>query len=114
MGYAAVSFRNCDHPHDGADQRARYLMVYVVGLHQRFQGVENPGAPGETYAVTVFRFLATEIAVMKANTVGLCLWVRFDNTRAIRFYEKVGFIADPAGPVSRDDGPPHLTMRRAL
>lgn len=114
LGYAAVGFRNCEHPHDGSAQRARYLMVYVAGLHQRFHGIENPHAPGETYAMSVFDVLADEIAPMKAGTVGLCLWVRADNARAIRFYEKVGFIADPAGPIGRDEGSPHLTMRRPL
>ncbi|MEZ4461501.1 MAG: GNAT family N-acetyltransferase [bacterium] len=46
--------------------------------------------------------------------VGLALWVRSDNNRAIAFYEKVGFERDPTGPVSRDDGVPHLTMRKAV
>ena len=89
-------------------------MIYVIGLHKRFQGVANPASAGETFAMSVIRFLGEEIAPMKPNTVGLCLWVRADNARAIRFYEKAGFIADPAGPTGRDAGAPHLTMRRPL
>ncbi len=36
--------------------------------------------------------------------VGLSLWVRSDNAKAIRFYRKFGFIDDPRGPVQRDEG----------
>jgi hypothetical protein len=44
--------------------------------------------------------------------VGVSLWVRSDNARAIAFYEKVGMVKDPGGPVSRDQGATHLTMRK--
>lgn len=40
------------------------------------------------------------------------MWVRVDNPRAIAFYEKVGFEGDVGGPVQRDGGAPHLTMRK--
>ena len=113
VGYAAVAFRNCDHPHDGAGTRSRYLMVYVAGVHSRFQGAENPNAPGESFAVSIFRVLEG-FALKKQGCVGLTLWVRTDNPRAIAFYEKIGFAADPAGPVQRDAGAPHLTMRKLL
>lgn len=49
-----------------------------------------------------------------AGCDGLILWVRADSPRAIAFYEKVGFERDVGGPVQRDDGAPHLTMRRPL
>jgi ribosomal protein S18 acetylase RimI-like enzyme len=113
VGYAAVGFRSCDHPHDGAGDRARYLMVYVAGLHQRFQGRTNPRAPGETFAASMFRAIEG-LASAKVGCVGLSLWVRADNLRAIAFYTKVGFEPDPGGPVQRDGGAPHLTMRKPL
>lgn len=113
VGYAAVAFRHCDHPHDGAGDRARYLMIYVAGLHERFQGQMNPRAPAETFAMSMFAVLVG-FARDKAGCVGLILWVRADNPRAIAFYEKVGFEGDVGGPVQRDGGAPHLTMRRPL
>jgi len=113
VGYAAVTVRNYDHPQDGVGTRARYLMVYVTGVHTRFQGQQNPRAPGKTFAVSMFRVLE-DMARGKANCVGLSLWVRADNPRAISFYKKVGFVPDPGGPVQRDNGAPHLTMRWLL
>lgn len=53
-----------------------------------------------------------EMARSKANCVGLSLWVRSTNERAIGFSKKVGFVADPAGPTQRDAGDPMLTMRK--
>lgn len=113
VGYAAVGFRNTNHPHDNSALRARYLMIYVVGVNLRFQGEKNPRAPEETFAATMLRFLKNQ-AEAKADCAGLCLWVRANNARAIRFYEKMGFVADPGGPVQRDQGAPHLTMRTLL
>lgn len=113
VGYAAVAFRNGDHPHDGSGNRARYLMVYVAGVHARFQGCENPNAPGESFAVSIFRVLEG-FARDKQGCVGVSLWVRTDNPRAVAFYRKMGFEPDPAGPVQRDEGAPHLTMRKLL
>ena len=113
VGYAAVAFRNCDHPHNGAATRSRYLMVYVAGVHTRFQGRENPNAPGESFAVSMFRVLEG-FTQNKQGCVGLTLWVRTDNPRAVAFYRKLGFETDPGGPVQRDEGAPHLTMRKLL
>jgi ribosomal protein S18 acetylase RimI-like enzyme len=53
-------------------------------------------------------------AIDKTGCRGLYLWVRADNDRAIAFYRKCGFVDDPAGPVQRDDGAPHLSMRKLL
>jgi ribosomal protein S18 acetylase RimI-like enzyme len=87
--------------------------VYVAGLHRRFQGVINPRGRGETYAVSMFQVLEG-FARDKAQCVGLSLWVRSDNARAIAFYRKAGFAPDAAGPVQRDNAAPHLTMRKLL
>ncbi len=111
VGYAAVSFRNCAHPDDGSHDRARYLVVYAAGLHLRFHGVENPLAPGLTFATSMFRVLE-QFALDKGGCAGLYLWVRAENDRAIAFYRKFGFVDDPAGPVQRDGKSPHLTMRK--
>lgn len=113
VGYAAVSFRNAEHPDDRSSSRAKYLMIYVVGVNRPYQGQRNPLAPGETFAASIF-LVVEGFAASKAGCAGLCLWVRSNNTRAIRFYEKMGFVADPAGPVQRGAGAPHLTMRKLL
>lgn len=111
VGYAAVSFRSCEHAHDGAPSKAKYLMIYVTGVDRRLHGARNPRAPNESFAASIFGVL-DGFAAAKDGCMGLCLWVRADNDRAIAFYRKVGFIDDPAGPVQRDDGAPHLTMRK--
>lgn len=46
--------------------------------------------------------------------VGLSLRVRTDNPRAMAFYRKMGFVPDPGGPLKRDSGAPHLSMRKPL
>ena len=86
------------------------MRIYALGVHGHFQGAENPAAPGQRYAATIMDALE-ELARERADCVGLSLWVREDNARAIAFYVRCGFVADPAGPVARDKGPRHLTMR---
>lgn len=113
VGYAAVAFQRRPHARDDAEDKAKYLVVYAVGVDQGYQGKANPNAPGETYAVSLFKVIEG-FAINKDDCVGLSLWVRANNSRAIVFYEKVGFVADPGGPVQRADGAPHLTMRKLL
>ena len=113
VGYAAVTFRNCAHPDDSSLDKARYLAIYVTGVHQRLHGKKNPRAPEESFAVSIFRQIEG-FARDKAGCRGLFLWVRADNDRAIAFYRKIGFVDDPAGPVQRDGGAPHLTMRKLI
>lgn len=113
VGYAAVSFRNCEHPHDGAANKAKYLMIYVTGVAVALHGARNPRAPRKSFAESIFGVLH-QFAVAKEGCVGLCLWVRTDNDRAVAFYRKVGFVGDPSGPAHRDTGAPHLTMRKLL
>ncbi len=107
---AATAFRKQSHPTDADAERARYLVIYALDVHRHFQGVDSPAAPGQRYAATIMDALE-ELAHDRADCVGLSLCVREDNPRAIAFYERYGFIADPAGPVTRDEGPRHLTMR---
>ncbi len=113
IGYAALSLRNAEHPDDQSPSRARYLMVYAVGLNRSFQGRANPRAPSSTLAASVFEIIEG-FALAKSDCVGISLWVRATNERAIRFYRRLGFVADPGGPAQRDSGSPHLTMRKAL
>ncbi len=113
VGYAAVSFRECGHPEDASEEKAKYLAVYAAGLYSRFQGQKNPRAPDESFAESMFRVLEG-FARDKTDCVGLYLWVRADNDRAIGFYRKFGFREDPGGLVQRDDKVPHLTMRKLL
>lgn len=109
VGYAAVSFRNCDHPYDGAPSKAKYLMIYVTGVDQKRHG---PGTRVRRASPSLRPPSACSMASAKDGCVGLCLWVRADNDRAIAFYRKVGFVDDPGGPVQRHAGAPHLTMRK--
>lgn len=111
VGYASVSFRNAEHPDDKSAARAQYLMIYVAGVNTGFQGQRNPVAPEETFAASMFGMIEG-LAAAKQGCVGLSLWVRASNARAVRFYEKAGFVADPNGPVHRDGGAPHITMRK--
>ena len=111
LGYASVARRKVAHPDDHAALRAPYLTIYAVGLHSRFHGVRDPGRPEQTYAASIFDFIE-ELAREETDIAGLSLWVRMDNIRAIHFYEKMGFEPDPGGPVQRDSGPPHLSMRK--
>ncbi len=112
VGFASVAFSNSPHPTDGSADKAKYLVVYVVGIREELRGVKNPHASDETYARTLFRTLE-RFGREKEGVVGMSLWVRADNARAIAFYEKVGFEPDPGGPVQRSkEGAPHLTMRK--
>lgn len=113
FGYAAVSFRNAEHPDNHSAKRARYLMVYAVGIGRQFHGQLNPRNPSATLAASIFEVIES-FALGKADCVGLYLWVREENERAIRFYVRLGFVADPSGPTQRDEGSPHLTMRKLL
>lgn len=113
VGYAALAFRNYAHPDDQSEARARYLTIYAVGVNTPLHGKPNPRAPRQTFAASIFSVIAS-FAAEKAGCAGLSLWVRAGNGRAIRFYEKEGFVADPHGPVQRDKGAPHLTMRKLL
>ena len=110
VGYAAAAFRNQAHPTDDGSERARYLVIYALGIHRHFQGMENPAAPGQRYAATVMTTLKA-LARDRADCAGLSLWVREDNPRAIAFYKRCDFARDPGGPVERDGGARHLTMR---
>lgn len=110
VGYAAVAPKNTPHPSDGDVGKAKYLVIYAVGVNMPFQGALFQETPKETYAAAIFRFLEGK---RPANCVGLSLWVRDNNTQAIAFYKKFGFVADPTGPTVRDEsGAPHLTMRK--
>lgn len=113
VGFVALGFRNYDHPHDGSGQRAKYLVVYVAGVNVPFQGKEDSGSKGQTYAASMFDFIESQ-ARAKDVCVGVSLWVRANNARAVAFYKKVGFEEDPGGPRQRDGGAPHLTMRKPI
>jgi ribosomal protein S18 acetylase RimI-like enzyme len=111
VGYLSMVRRRLPHPHDGSIDRAKYVVVYVVGIYEKFHGVLNPRSENETYAKSIFQFIEAW-AQSDGSCVGISLWVRANNPRAIRFYRKLGFLEDPAGPVSRDSGAQHLTMRK--
>ena len=113
VGYCAAAFRNYAHPSDRSELRRKYLVIYAIGVDLAFQGCRNTRAPQETYAESILGILYG-FATDKNECVGLGLWVRANNTRAIAFYQKGGFIPDPHGPMQRDGGTPHLTMRKLL
>jgi ribosomal protein S18 acetylase RimI-like enzyme len=113
IGYVTVAGQRVPHPTDASAATARYLTVYALGVAVDHQGVRNPGRPRDTFAVSILR-MVEDLARAQSACVGLSLWVRANNARAIGFYRKVGFVADAGGPTQRDDGAPHLTMRKAL
>ena len=113
VGYCAFDFGKQPHPDDASTTKARYLVIYMIGVDQEFQGTQNPLAPGQTYAASIMAVLE-DIARAKQSCVGLSLWVRSTNEVAMAFYRKVGFTADPGGPSHRDEGDPILTMRKFL
>lgn len=110
VGYVSVAPRANEHPTDESTQKAKYLVIYAIGVNKAFQGQRLES--GESYAAAMVDFLGT--VDTKKKCIGLYLWVRSDNARAIAFYKKVGFEADPGGPRPRFDGEgaPHLTMRK--
>jgi len=113
VGYCAIDFGKQPHPDDASEDKARFLVIYMIGVDDAFQGTQNPLATGQTYAASIMAVLE-DIARAKQRCVGLSLWVRSTNQVAIAFYRKVGFTADPGGPSQRDEGDPILTMRKIL
>ena len=113
VGYCAFDVGKQPHPDSASATKARYLVIYMIGVDRAFQGTQNPLAPGQTYAASIMAVLE-DIARAKQSCVGLSLWVRSTNEVAIAFYRKVGFTADPGGPSQRDEGDPILTMRKML
>lgn len=113
MGNCAYDFRKQPHPDNASEAKARYLVIYMIGVDQAFRGTQNPLAPGQTYAVSIMAVLE-DIARARESCVGLSLWVRSTNEAAIGLYRKVGFKEDPGGPPRRDEGDPILTMRKML
>lgn len=114
VGYAAAGFRNLRHPEETSEVKARYLAIMAVGIHKHLHGHTNPAATGDTYATSLFNILE-RWAREKPQTVGLHLWVRNGNARAIAFYTRFGF-KQIGRPIQRDlsGGDPHLTMRKLL
>jgi len=112
VGLVTVGFRRAPWPMDTGWQ-ARTLTIYALGVDVAYQGQRNPLAPSETYAASVMA-VVERMAREKADCLGLALWVREGNARAISFYRRCGFVGDPGGPVRRDDGAAHLTMRKAF
>lgn len=114
IGYATVSFSKMPHPIGDATEKALYLVVYVVGINQRWQGIAHPERPGESLAVSIFEFLRAK-AAENERCVGLYLRVRVHNARAIAFYRKFGFVEDPCPPLTPAGEQPSLrVMRRTL
>jgi ribosomal protein S18 acetylase RimI-like enzyme len=111
VGYASAAFGNRAHPKNGASEKARYLVVYVVGVHEHLQGRRNPDNKDESYATSIFRILE-RFAREKDGCRGLMLRVRPDNDRAVAFYRRFGFQDDR---VEVDEaGERALTMRKPL
>jgi ribosomal protein S18 acetylase RimI-like enzyme len=113
VGYCAFDFGKRPHPDHASATKARYLVIYMIGVDQAFQRIQNPLAPGQTYAASIMAVLE-DIARAKQSCVGLSLWVRSTNEVAMAFYRKVGFTEDPGGPSQRDEGDPIVTMRKIL
>ncbi len=113
VGFVAMDFRNVEHPDDQSKSRGKYLTIYALGANKQFHGKQNPLKQKVSFAASILE-IAEGYAMKKPACVGIYLWVRSTNQRAITFYTKIGFTKDPAGPIQRDDGAPHITMRKLL
>lgn len=113
VGYLAISFANKPHPSERSPSKARYLVVYVVGIHERFQGTVNPHShKGERFSDTVIRAVEQTFAREKTGCVGVYLRVRQSNARAVAFYRRLGFLEDPGGPMVVNEEAPQFVMRK--
>ncbi len=109
VGFAAVDERKVEHPSDSATEKMKYLVIFAFGINTQFHGKRLGGPSTGTYAVAALQFVES---LLKPKHVGLTLWVRANNARAIACYKKFGFVADPGGARARGEGAPHLSMRK--
>lgn len=111
LGYAAAASRNLDHPHENPVGRKKFLVVYAAGIHTKFQGAVDPDRTSQTYAASIFEWL--DDLARQVGCFGVSLWIRVDNPRAIRFYEKMG-LTKVGNPMQIDDGAQHVTMQKVV
>jgi ribosomal protein S18 acetylase RimI-like enzyme len=73
------------------DEKIAFSIIPMFAVRREYQGV--PKGQGETaYAVQIFRDLLAEATAKKPTHPILGLFVHEENTRAIRFYERFGFV----------------------
>lgn len=114
VGYAAVTMAPCRHPDETRLTLAIYLVVMVMGIGHQFQGAVDPSAAPARYSDGVFRGLEA-LARAEPLSVGIYLRVREGNTRARRFYERIGFEPDQSTGgryVDARSGEPTLILRK--
>lgn len=99
---------------DDCEEYGRFMVVFAFGVSLPFQGQVDPGDPAGRRFAEVLMGEAVRLAQQKEGCIGLHLWVRANNRRAINFYQRLGFAGDPGGPAKRGEGEPYLTMRRML
>jgi len=67
-------------------------LIPSVGIQTPFQGGPPDAAPGERYSTQIINHLIYEAReTLRERQPFLCLYVHPDNTKAIRFYRRVGF-----------------------
>lgn len=110
VGFMHLSFARAP-LRDEASDTGRFLVVFAFGVGLPFQGQTDPTDPDGRRFAAVLMGEAVKFAKAKKDCLGVSLWVRANNHRAIKFYERAGFVGDPDGPRQRADGCPHLTMR---
>lgn len=79
------------------------LIIPMLGLDYRFHG--QPPSPNERYSSQVVSHLRYEALRLfdshqnagRTTLPHLSLWVHRDNRKAIRLYEKFGFVTEPDG-----------------
>lgn len=64
-------------------------------MQTRFQGEPSDASREERFAYQIMRDLMAKAVSHGTNILGL--FVDEDNTRAIKFYERIGFMALPTG-----------------
>jgi ribosomal protein S18 acetylase RimI-like enzyme len=66
-------------------------IIPAVGVDKRFHG-QPPGPPEQRYASLILRDLIYEATLHQERDPLLGLYVHPQNTRAIRFYQRLGFL----------------------